>query len=71
MRPDATGPVHRGCPNYDSTVRVWDAATGAPVGDPFTGHTGSVWSVGTVNLLGLPEHMSMVGSVGRISGVVG
>jgi WD40 repeat protein len=26
-------------------VRVWDAATGAPVGDPFTGHTGSVWSV--------------------------
>ena len=24
----------------DQTVRVWDAATGTPVGDPFTGHTG-------------------------------
>ena len=24
---------------YDQTVRVWDLATGAPVGDPFTGHT--------------------------------
>ena len=26
----------------DRTVRVWDLATGAPVGDPFTGHTGWV-----------------------------
>ena len=24
----------------DRTVRVWDLATGAPVGDPFTGHRG-------------------------------
>ena len=24
----------------DKTVRVWDLATGAPVGDPFTGHSG-------------------------------
>ena len=24
----------------DGTVRVWDLATGDPVGDPFTGHTG-------------------------------
>ena len=24
----------------DRTVRVWDLATGAPVGDPFTGHDG-------------------------------
>ena len=24
----------------DGTVRVWDLATGAPVGDPFTGHAG-------------------------------
>ncbi len=29
----------------DSTVRVWDAATGQPVGDPLTGHTGTVQSV--------------------------
>ena len=26
----------------DRTVRVWDLATGAPVGDPFAGHTGHV-----------------------------
>jgi WD40 repeat protein len=30
--------------NY-GTVRVWDVATGAAVGDPFTGHTGPVHSV--------------------------
>ena len=24
----------------DRTVRVWDLATGSPVGDPFAGHTG-------------------------------
>jgi WD40 repeat protein len=29
----------------DSTVRVWDAATGLPLGKPFRGHTESVWSV--------------------------
>ena len=23
----------------DATVRVWDLATGAPIGDPLTGHT--------------------------------
>ena len=26
----------------DRTVRVWDLATGAPVGGPFTGHTSDV-----------------------------
>ena len=26
----------------DGTVRVWDLATGTPVGDPFTGHGGAV-----------------------------
>ena len=26
----------------DETVRVWDLATGAPVGGPFTGHDGAV-----------------------------
>ncbi len=29
----------------DNTVRVWDAATGQPIGEPLTGHTGSVHSV--------------------------
>ena len=29
----------------DQTVQVWDAATGTPLGDPFTGHTGWVQSV--------------------------
>ena len=26
--------------SWDQTVRVWDAATGQPRGDPLTGHTG-------------------------------
>ena len=29
----------------DRTIRIWDAETGAPVGDPLEGHTDSVWSV--------------------------
>jgi WD40 repeat protein len=29
----------------DSTVRLWDPATGAPVGEPLTGHTGPVLSL--------------------------
>ena len=29
----------------DGTVRVWDAATGQPVGQPLTGHTGGVSAV--------------------------
>ena len=29
----------------DGTVRVWDLATGTPVGDPLTGHTGAVVAV--------------------------
>ena len=29
----------------DRTVRVWDLATGAPVGDPFAGHDGTVNAV--------------------------
>ena len=34
----------------DATVRVWDLATGAPVGDPFTGHTGWVTAVAVAEL---------------------
>jgi WD40 repeat protein len=30
---------------WDKTVRVWDADTGKPVGQPLTGHTGRVFSV--------------------------
>ena len=29
----------------DGTVRLWDVATGQPIGDPLTGHTGAVDSV--------------------------
>ena len=29
----------------DDTVRLWDPATGAPVGEPLTGHTGAVTAV--------------------------
>ncbi len=28
--------------SYDATVRVWDLTTGAPIGDPLTGHTDAV-----------------------------
>ena len=31
--------------SWDGTVRVWDADTGGPVGQPVTGHTGAVESV--------------------------
>ena len=42
----------------DETVRVWDLATGAPVGDPFTGHTGGVRSVAVGELDGRPVVVS-------------
>ena len=31
--------------DLDETVRLWDAATGNPIGQPIAGHTDRVWSV--------------------------
>ena len=42
----------------DGTVRVWDLATGAPVGDPFTGHSGGVRAVAAAELDGRPVVIS-------------
>ena len=36
----------------DATVRVWDAATGKPVGSPFLGHTAAIHAVATAQLNG-------------------
>ena len=44
--------------SYDGTVRVWDLATGTPVGDPFTGHTGEVTAVAAAELDGRPVVIS-------------
>ncbi|HEX9035180.1 MAG TPA: hypothetical protein VF834_25340 [Streptosporangiaceae bacterium] len=38
----------------DRTVRVWDLASGIPVGQPFTGHAGPVRAVAAVDLDGRP-----------------
>ena len=42
----------------DKTVRVWDLATGHPIGTPFTGHTGTVAAVATAQLDGRPIAIS-------------
>ncbi len=42
----------------DRTVRVWDAATGAPVGGPFAGHAGSVNAVAFGRVEGRPVVIS-------------
>ena len=38
----------------DQTVRVWDLATGSPVGEPLTGHTERVHAVAVGELDGRP-----------------
>ena len=42
----------------DQTVRVWDATTGTPIGDPFTGHTDWVSSVAIGQVDGRPVIVS-------------
>ena len=44
--------------SHDRTVRVWDAATGTPLGDPFTGHTDYVTAVAVGQLDGRPVVVS-------------
>ena len=38
-----------GISSDDKTVQVWDLATRAPIGNPFTGHNGYVHSVAVQN----------------------
>ena len=42
----------------DETVRVWDLATGTPVGAPLTGHGGLVHAVAVAELDGRPVVIS-------------
>ncbi|MFV2023008.1 WD40 repeat domain-containing protein, partial [Micromonospora sp. LOL_023] len=49
----------------DETVRVWDAATGTPIGEPSTHRTGWVLSVAVGQLDGRPVIVS-----GRADGAV-
>jgi eukaryotic-like serine/threonine-protein kinase len=42
----------------DKRVRVWDLATGAPIGQPLTGHRNFVQSVATAQLNGRPVIVS-------------
>ena len=38
----------------DGAVRVWDLASGTPIGDPLSGHTDWVWAVAVTELDGRP-----------------
>lgn len=42
----------------DGTVRVWDLATRAPIGQPLTGHTGAVNAIAIAQLDGRPVIVS-------------
>ena len=41
----------------DRTVRVWDLATGAPVGGPFTGHSDGVRAVAVPSWAAARSHV--------------
>jgi WD40 repeat protein len=47
--------------DYDGGVLIWDAATGAPIGNPLTSHTGSVAAVA----LGRIDDRDVIVSAGR------
>ncbi|SCE49771.1 WD domain-containing protein, G-beta repeat-containing protein, partial [Streptomyces sp. DvalAA-14] len=51
----------------DGTVRIWDLASGQPVGEPLTGHNGSARAVATVVLNG---RMVVVTGGGVVDGTV-
>jgi WD40 repeat protein len=52
----------------DAMVRVWELATGEPVGEPFTGHRGRVNAVAVAELAGRPV---VVSGGGINDGIVG
>ncbi|CAE6434993.1 unnamed protein product, partial [Rhizoctonia solani] len=31
--------------SWDKTIRIWDAQSPSPIGEPLTGHSGGIWSV--------------------------
>jgi WD40 repeat protein len=45
----------------DGTVRLWDAETGTPIGEPLTGHDGRVSALTTLTL---PNGQVLLGSGG-------
>ena len=47
--PDGTPVIVSG--SYDATVRVWRLADGSPVGEPLTGHDGTVFAAAVGDLL--------------------
>jgi WD40 repeat protein len=46
--------------SYDETVRLWDPATGTPIGEPLTGHTNTVAGVA----FGVVEGRTVLASAG-------
>ncbi len=42
----------------DNTIRIWDLATGDPVGEPLRGHTGYVYAITIADLNGRPVIVS-------------
>ncbi|GIE29635.1 hypothetical protein Ait01nite_026800 [Actinoplanes italicus] len=44
---DATGGSLLASAGVDGAIRVWDVATGQPVGHPWAGHAGGVWALAT------------------------